>query len=59
MKVISSRKPVEDRKVYVLAAVPEELHRYLKSEAALAKRKINDMVVDALSDWKALRERKD
>lgn len=44
-------KKIARKEVYVLAKVPEKLHRYIKSEAALLEVKINDIVVQALELW--------
>lgn len=52
---ISKKRLAKDAKkegcVFVLAHIPEGIHRAVKSEAALRKVKIGDIVVEALTDW--------
>jgi len=43
---------VKDGIKTVLAELPEELHRAVKSEAALRGVKLNDVIVKALEHWK-------
>lgn len=53
MKVskVKNRKVVLEDSTLVLLAVPDDLHRMVKSEAALRKVKVGDIIMEALKHW--------
>ena len=58
MKITGKKPPATakpQKSVFVLVKVPEKLHRYVKSEAALMHMKLSDVILEAMEYWQQSR----